>query len=281
MAVIFPSNNATANGANAPDRAIDATELGRVGPLITPSDLRTGVLFGIPLVSPIVDPITKKPAVMTDEIIARKIRQAIARVELGCGFTITPVQHEFRLPFVPTEYRAFGFIQVPVRPILSVQSLAVKGPSGDAILYNVPLEWISRGQFHRGLMSIIPLNAAFLTPNALPSASAGGVAFLAILGSTGYVAQWWRLQCVAGFDEGKIPDAINDILAVTAAIEILSELSALHTAQSHSISIDGMSQSISLGQVFQARMQQLEEDRKRLEGKLKTLMGLRYFVDNI
>ena len=68
----------------------------RVEPLITPQQLLTRQLFGIPLVSALKDPITKQPQVMTNDILADYIDMAVADAELETGLTLFPTAVEFK-----------------------------------------------------------------------------------------------------------------------------------------------------------------------------------------
>jgi hypothetical protein len=81
---------------------------------------------------------------------------------------------------------------------------------------------------------------------------------------------------VAGFDEGKLPKVMNEIIGMSAAIDVLSMLSTTNKSNSHSLGIDGMSQSISGQgpQVYDGRIKQLEEQRRLLMNKVKSLFQL-------
>ena len=282
MPVIYPTDQKTGLGATYPDGAVDATELARIEPLLTPDLLISRHLFGIPLVSHTPDPITHKKMVMTPDMLKDHIYRAISKIELEGGFYITPVAKQGRYQFDRVNYLSFGFLQLNDRPISSIQSFDIITAQGNSV-YRVPNEWIAPGHLHRGQLSFIPLQPAFLGSGYLPSASAGGAAFISILGQRNFVPEYWQVSYICGFEEGKIPKIVNELIGSVAAIEILALLQATHLSSSHSIGVDGLSQSISTQgpQIYQAQIELLKEKQKVITKKLKVLFGLVFFSDSL
>lgn len=282
MSIVFPTNNLSAVGSSLPDQAIDASEFARVEPLVTPEELVGSYLFGIPLVSSTPDPITRKPAIMTGELLKQQIRRAVSRLELELSINIFPVQHEVRRGFDRNEYLRFGYLQLPHRPILSVQKLSIVTPTGQD-MYIVPNEWIAPGHLQRGQLSLVPLQAAFVGSGQVASQDGNGVAFLSILGSQGWVPEYWRCQYVTGFDEGKIPRVINDLIAIETAMEVLSLLQTTASVQSHSIGVDGLSQSVATAgpQKYQPRIEFLKEAKAAIVAKCRALFLGKMFSTSI
>lgn len=267
------------------DNAVDAqASINKYEPIITVDQLKDRYLFGIPLVSPLPDPVTKKRAVMSDSMLQDAIARAVTAVEsaVGAGFHITPVQIRRRLPFDRAEYMSLGFFRIPETPILRISELMVKTADGAAV-YVVPNNWIDPGQFKKGQISIIPLMpASIYGGSALPSSS-GGAAWIAILGNMGWVANYWTLTAIVGMDEGHIPLQVNECVGITAAIDILGKLAALYRIASYSTGLDAASQSVSTPgpAIYTEAIQRLQDE---LKGKLNRLKGLYYkriFCDNV
>jgi len=267
------------------DNAIDAqASIDRYEPLLTVDQLKDRYLFGIPLVAPLPDPVTKKRAVMSDEMLKDAIKRAVTTTEaaVGAGFHITPVQVQRRLPFDRAEYMSLGFFRIPETPILRISELMVKTADGAAV-YVVPNNWIEPGQFKKGQISIIPLMPASIYGGSALPASSGGAAWIAILGNMGWVASYWTLTAIVGFDEGHIPLQVNEAVGITAAIDVLGKLAALYRISSYSTGLDAASQSVSTPGpgIYTEAIQRLQDELKSKVNRLKSLYYKRIFVDNV
>lgn len=261
---------------------IDAHPWGRVEPLVKPDQVTSRYLFGVPLVSATMDPITKMRAVMTPEVIQDIIQGAVSRVELDTGLDIFPVQRQEKHGFDRQLYDSFGYMRTHHQPIASVEKLSVT-PSNQVDVYNVPLDWLEAGNFYRGQVNIVPLTIAFQGGGFVPSQSAGGAAFLSILGAKNWIPAYWQLVYTTGFPDGRIPRMLNDLISIYAAIDILGMLGATNRNASHSLGIDGMSQSISSAgpEVYASRIQKLEEQRVAMLNKMKAKSGKKFLVSNV
>ena len=94
--------------------AIEST-WGRLEPLITPAQVKSRFLFGVPMVSYLKDPVTGKHQVVTDAILEDLITQAVAQVELKTGTVIMPTQMRSRLPFDRALWESYGYLTLPHR----------------------------------------------------------------------------------------------------------------------------------------------------------------------
>jgi hypothetical protein len=195
---------------------------------------------------------------------------------------VLPVERYHRAPFDRTLYLNLGHFDLPSRPILRVMSLAVETANGDTV-YSVPTTWIDLGQAHIGQINLLPLQPAYLNSGFLPSQQAGGAAFLSILGSKGWIASYWTIKYITGYDESGIPTPVNDLIGVEAAISVLSMLGATNRVSSHSLGVDAMSQSVSTPgpQVYQARIEALMAQKKKLISRLQMRHGLKIFAGNV
>jgi hypothetical protein len=268
-------------GVLFPTNALESSWI-KVEPLVTPEQIRSRHLFGIPLVSGMKDPLTGKSQVYTDDLIKDTIDRAVAIVEAETHLDIFPVQHQEKHPFDRQEYQSFGYFRVRHRPVSSVQKLAITPPSGQE-LYIVPNEWIETGYLVHGQINLIPLGNAIAYGNVAQVGS-GGALFLNVFGQQPWTPAFWAITYTSGFPDGMIPKILNELIGVVAAMEVLGALAATYAkSNSHSLGIDGLSQSISTPgpQLFAQRMQELGEKRRMLSKKLKALYGQTIFSGNV
>lgn len=284
MSIIYPSDNQAAVGASYPNGAVDGTEWSRTEPLLTVDQLKSRYLFGIPLVSAVRDPISGKAAVMTDAILKDRIIGAVDRLEVELNIMIRPVAHQVRLPFDRNEYMSFGFMQLPSRPVSSIQSIDIVNPNGQSI-FRIPNTWVAPGHLQIGQLSMVPLQGAFSGQGTsyLVSPTGQGAPFLGYLAGNGWVPEYFQVSYVSGFPEDKTPRMLNDLIAIEASIDILSQLQATDSTSSRSIGVDGLSQSVGTAgpQKYQARIDQLKETKEVISGKLKGLFGLKMFSTSV
>jgi hypothetical protein len=266
----------------APENALE-TEHNRLEPILSPEELRNRHIFGIPLVSQMQDPFSGRPLVMTDEMIKDIIEGAVNQAETELDIDIWPVKRRVKHPFDRNTYESFGYFQLEHRPITSLDKLSVT-PANQQDVYIVPLEWVETSYLVRGQLNIIPMTAAFIQGGYVPAGSTGGSFFLAVLGNRYWVPAYWQIEYTSGYVDSMVPRVVNDFIGTIAALEILSMLAVTYArSQSHSLGIDGMSQSVSTPgpAIFQIRISELEEKKKRLMGKLKAMMGRKIFSSHV
>jgi hypothetical protein len=269
-------------GKLVPENAIGSV-WNRYEPLITPEQLRTRHLFGIPLVSRAKDVYTGKPMVMTDDVLRDMIVRAVSLVEVEGNFDIMPVKYREKTGFDRNAFDSFGYMELKRRPVASVDRLSVT-PSNQVDVYVVPQDWVEASGFQRGQVNIVPLTIAFTNGGFIPSQSAGGAAFLSILGAKGWIPAYWQIEYTTGFPDGALPRDLNELIGVVAAIETLSLLATTDAdANSRSIGIDGMSQSVSSAgpQKYQARIEVLTAKKQMLIDKFKGRFALKMFSSHV
>jgi hypothetical protein len=253
-------------------------------PLITPEKLIRVHLFGIPLVSNVINPLTRKPDVMTKDHIKEQILEAVSLCESDSKLAIFPRQHDEKQPFDRVQYQRFGYFQLRERPITSIQSLTVNTASGNDV-YVVPLDWIDVGYLHQGQINILPLTISVRNGGVVPIlAGPGGSAFLSIFGNNAWIAGFWKVRYTTGFEEGKLPKIVNQYIGVMAAIEILSLLGATHSkTTSTSLNLDGMGQSVSGPgpNIYASRIEGLVTKRERIKSRLQHALGMGIMIDNV
>jgi hypothetical protein len=255
---------------------------GHLEPLICPDTFKSWYLFGLPLVSFARDPITGKHQIMTDPILKELIDRNVAVSELELRLDIMPRQYTKKLPFDRQAYASLGYMMLPDHPIQSLDKLAVVASNG-ADLYNVPPDWVETAYLHTGQINIIPMTIAFqyggfFVPSNSPN---GGSAFLAILGQNPWIPAYWQVTYTVGFPEGRLPPVINELIGTMTAIDALSLLATTNARNtSHSIGVDGLSQSISTPgpQIYDTRIALLTDQKDRLIRKIRSIYGTNLFT---
>lgn len=252
----------------------------RLEPLLKADELVALHLFGIPLVSQLPDPITKQHAAMTQPILDKFIQRAVEIAEAETGLVIMETSIEEALPFDRPAFEALGYMRLSRTPIWGVEKLSVRTTDGVDI-FNVPLEWISPGSLYRGRITIVPtlVSAVTFTSSPTPANGAAGAAFLNALSSYIWmIPEYFWIRCVVGFPQNLIPAILNELIGLIAAMNILSNLAATFITTSHSIGVDGLSQSISGPgpQVWAVRLKDMADQRRRLTEKVRTVFGKRW-----
>jgi hypothetical protein len=270
-------------GGVYPENAIDA-ELSRIEPILTPQQLKTRHLFGIPLVSRMKDPISGKHQVMTEEMLNDIIIGAVNQAEREVKIDISPVQRRLKLPFDRVSYESYGYMMLPNRPVTSLEKVSIT-PSNGLDVFVMPLEWVETAYLVRGQLNIIPMTAAFIQGGYVsggPTSSA--LFFMTFLGGRSWIPAWWQLEFTSGYKDGMVPRIVNELVGTIAAMEVLSMLATTYAQhQSHSLGIDGLSQSISTPgpMLFKTRTDELLEKRDRLIGRIRSLYGTGFFSSHV
>lgn len=250
----------------------------RLEPLITPELLKQRHLFGIPLVSSLADPNTKKRLIMTDEILKDYINGAIGDAENDSATCIMPAKFNLKMPFDRNLYLSYGYMQLPVKPVYSLDGMTVC-PANNVDVFTVPSLWTDTSLLPYGQINLIPigiaLNGTMFGGSVVAGVGAGAAAFLAILAQASWVPDFWRIEVTCGYPNGMVPRYINELIGIIAAIKVLGGLQASKVIQGGSIGVDGLSQSVSSPgpQTYQARIEELEVEKKRKLKIVKKLYG--------
>lgn len=271
-------------GAVYPINAI-GDSWGHMEPLITPDQLKARHLFGIPLVSHSVDPITKQRQVMTDPILKDVIERMVGNAELDLQIDIMPRQYKKKHPFDRQAFASLGYMMLENRPVQSLEALTITA-SNNQDLYGIPPDWVEVAYIHTGQINIVPLTVAYQYGGFMTASpnNAGGSAFLSILGQNPWIPAYWQTVYTTGFPDGKLPTIINELIGIMAAIDVLGLLATTNARNSsHSIGVDGLSQSISTPgpQIYKERIDMLEAQRQRLVNQIRTLFGTKLFTSVI
>jgi hypothetical protein len=161
-------------------------------------------------------------------------------------------EHQLDIPILPTsfcdfhdyyrnDYDAFQFLQLDNYPLISVEEFRVQYPSGQNVIV-FPQEWLRLNK-PEGHVQIVP------TAGTLSEILVGqGGSFLpAIYNGLAYLPQLFQLLYTAGFEDGKVPRNIVDVIGKFASLgpfDIFGDLIAGAGIANLSLSMDGLSQTI-------------------------------------
>lgn len=261
-------------GAIAPQGAI-ATPWGRLEPLLTPEKLKIRHLLGIPLVTRLIDPQTKRAQTITDEMLKEFIQLAVNEAELDTDLTIMPTQYAEKLPYCRQDYDQYGYFKLTKHPVASLESLTIQLADGGDI-FSFPLEWIEVGNMVYGQVNLVPIAYQTLTSGGYAGASTIGVGgnsvFFNNLWNRDWVPALMYFKYTSGFPNGMVPTYVNELIGIVAAMRVLSQLGAMNArVTSQSLGVDGLSQSVSGSgpQIYVQRLQELDTQRKFIVKKLR------------
>lgn len=131
----------------------------------------------------------------------------------------------------------WGFIITRARPIISVEFLRFSYPNPQETFYTIPIQWL-RIDKKNGQINLVPASASFNAPlNAF---------MLQAMGGGGMIPFALQLKYVAGIANVKTDPRWADLLDVIMKQAVLNIIDGTFTPQSGSISVDGMSQSVSM-----------------------------------
>ena len=254
-------------------------------PLITPAKLKRIHLFGLPLVSAIVDPLTTRPQIMDDELIKDFIIEAVSLAETESNTEIMSRQHVESEEFDRVAFQHFGFLQLRRRPVSSIEALTITA-SNEQRVFETPLEWISTSYLHQGRIYLLPLIISNQNGRSMSGASAIGTtaAFFTVFSGRSTIASFWECRYTSGYKDGQVSRLVNQYIGTIAAMEIISALAATYSrSTSSSLSADGLSQSISSPgpELFTQRLSELGSKRKYLCGKLKAQAGSTFKYEHV
>lgn len=260
------------------------SQWGRYEPLITSDGLLARYLFGIPLVSRFKDPITGKPFKWTKALLEEQIKLAVNSVELETSLIIMPTKFAQKLPYLRRDFEQFCNLQLDNKPVFAVQSLEIKLADG-SIPFIFDPAWLEMSNAVTGQLNLIPLAYSIGIPTQSPGV---GTTFNSVyynyLWGRNWVQAMIHVEYYCGFPDGQLPTVVNDLIGATAAINILSMLSAGNArVNSTSLSIDGLGQSQSGpgAQLYVTRIQDLVALKTTLLKKLQNELGQKFFTGAI
>jgi len=274
---VFPEN------AIAPQESWSELE-----PLITPEKVKQLHLFGIPLVSGMRDPVTGKNDIFPMTQIAEHIDYCVAQAELETGLTIFPRKYDKAIPFDPQEYKSYGYMNLPYRPVHSIEEISIKIANNEK-LWTIPLEWVGTSNLVYGQLNILTVGIIGVVTDAgkaqpIPDAAGNALLLNALFGRDAFwIPEFWRVKLTAGFPDGKLPKVLNDLIGTMTAMEVLGLLATTYAkSNSQSLSVGGLSESLGgLGpKLFNDRIELLDKKKQKLIKRLKNYYQLLWLSNN-
>lgn len=243
----------------------------------TTQQVRAHKLFGIPLTS------TLTGETLSDETIDYNIKSAISEIEHMLDIYITPVKfyekHDYKREMFTYSY---CYIKLYHTPVLNVEKVELSFTNDDEApgFVQFPLEHV-HVLSQEGSIQLVPAFGTSLSGFLLSAFSGTQFHALRATGVTDFPGGI-RVQYTAGFDHGKVPAIICQLIETMAALNILSLMGPiLFPANSVSIGIDGVSQSTGTMGVrhFMERIDLLTKERDRLIDIVKGYYEKRFLID--
>lgn len=271
--------NTSKTGSVYPISAVDTSgNFDRIEPLITPEILKEDWLFAVPLFDP------KTQTRITNDMLKRIIVRATSQLELDLKINIAPVRRKVKLAYDRNLARYFNHLEVPYKPINTLLGVSIEDSNYNT-LYTFPPAIIETRNMWQGQINFGPITQGIQSGTILNNGSyMGGNGLLLIENCYMQSAPaFWVVDCITGFPENGIPTVINELIGITAAIEVLSKIQVLFKTNSQSLSHDGISQSTSGPgpQVFANRINDLKEKKAAMLDQVKHIFYNSVFVSNI
>ena len=208
-------------------------------PVLTPELLVSRYLLGIPLAFP-----------NGDSFNAEKIKDQIVlatnEIEMACKITVSREQFTDKVPFDINLYKSFIYLKTEQGPVLSVESVQIVSSDGYAV-FKIPSAWLESSNFSKGIVNVVPILGAYSVATGGGVGAYGGIPYLNVFSQLTFVPGFWQIVYTCGVSkiEGQFPVVVNDLIGMTAAINMLSIITNMFLNTSQSLSRDGISQSSS------------------------------------
>lgn len=252
--------------------------LKRCEPIITPQLLISRYLKGIPLSFPNGDSYSAED--LKDQIVI-----ASNEIEAMCNITINREQFTDKVAWDSSLYRNYIHLKTEQNPVLAVQDVSIVSNDGYKV-FRIPPEWIEASGFSKGIVNVIPILGAFsVASGGVAVSNYGSLPFLLTFSQINFLPGFWQISYQTGTSkiEGQCPVVINDLIGMTAAINMLSVITNMFLNTSQSLSRDGISQSSSSPGVrmFLPYIEELTKKRDALAAKIRAQFSTKFLISNI
>jgi hypothetical protein len=251
--------------------------LNRCEPILTPQLLISRYLKGIPLAFPNGDSYSAED--VKDQIVL-----ATNEMEIACKVTFSREQFTDKVPFDIALYKSFIYLKTEQNPVLSVQSVQIVSSDGYSV-FKIPSEWLEPSNFSKGIINVVPILGAYSVATGGGVGAYGGIPYLNVFSSLTFVPGFWQLVYTTGVSkiEGQFPVVINDLIGMTAAINMLMAITNMFLTTSQSLSRDGISQSSSGPgpRMYLPYIEALKIKRDALQAKIKAAFATKFLVTNV
>lgn len=249
----------------------------RFSSLPTATDIKNRYLFGIPLTSAFTG------QTLSDETIDYYIKSAISELEHTLDIYVTPVKFREKHDYNRADFTwSYNFLKLNHRPVQNVEKIELSFSNNDDVsgFVNFPLEHVHlMGQ--EGTVQLVPAFGTSLSGFLLSAFSGTQFHALRATGISNFPGGV-RVTYTAGFEEGKVPAIISQLIGIMGTLNVLYLLGPmLFPHNSVSVSIDSVSQSTgTLGpKFFLDFIAQLEAERQRLLEAVRSYYQHNFLID--
>ena len=200
--------------------------------VITPDELLEFYLAGCDLTD------DNGNVVITDNLLEHYIESAVAWFEQRFDLRVRPLQFTESHDFYRDDWKQWGFLRLDEFPIVSIDRISLK-PPGASVPIDLDVSKIVKVQKHAGQVNLSFIDASGITM------AISGMGYSSLLYQD-WIPDFIEVEYTAGFTS--LPRNIKDIIGMQAAmgpLNILGDLIAGAGVASQSLSIDGLSQSVS------------------------------------
>lgn len=211
----------------------------RYGSLPTPTDMKSRALFGIPLKSQLTG------EEVTDDMIKHYVDSAISQLEHELDLYITPVTFEEKHDYKKHEFTwNYNYLKLNHPNVICIEKVELSFSNGsEQGFVDFPLEHVHLMP-QEGVMQLVPAFGTSLSGFLLSAFSGTQFHALRAIGLNEFPGGV-RVKYQSGFEEGKVPKAVIELIENMAAYKLLTFVGPLlFPYTSVGVSIDGTSQSV-------------------------------------
>lgn len=211
----------------------------RYGSLPTPTAMKSRALFGIPLKSQLTG------EEITDEMIKHYIDSAISELEHELDLYITPVTFEEKHDYKKHEFTwNYNYLKLNHPNVICIEKVELTfSNEAEQGFVDFPLEHVHLMP-QEGVMQLVPAFGTSLSGFLLSAFSGTQFHALRAIGLNEFPGGV-RVKYKSGFEEGKVPKAVIELIENMAAYKLLTFIGPLlFPYTSVGVSIDGTSQSV-------------------------------------
>lgn len=217
-----------------PPNSTSTSEIRRVETLLSVDDLKKRFLHGINLKN-------KDGVELSDFVLQFYIDAAVTMLEDDLEIYITPLNITENRDYVVNDYLSWAIIELDNNPVISLDKFQIRFLK-DTAYVDFPEEWIRLDQ----TTGVVRVAA---TIGTIQNWIMTSFSFLPRLVTRLYdFPHFFYFEYKAGFEQDKVPKSINmavGLLASIYALAVLSNLVLTPGIANESLSIDGLSQSVS------------------------------------
>ena len=198
-------------------------------------ELKSHYMFGVDLTDDAGNP-------FPDAMLQHYIDAAVDLVERELDVALLQKTYTEDLDYHLEDYAKYAWLQLSHSPVISVASVKAQYPTGTDLM-TFPSNWIKLNKT-QGQIQIVPAQGS-LSQVLL---GAGGAFLPMVFSGTAYLPGFFIVEYTAGFAAGAVPPILKHLVGMLGAIgplNIAGDLIAGAGIASKSISMDGLSQSIS------------------------------------